>query len=196
MRGTSTMAIPVRGKHLTYADFLKLPDDGKRYEIIDGELYVSPAPSTKHQRTTLRLSMAVDSHVRPRRLGEVFIAPYDVVLANDAIVEPDIVYVNRARRRIVTDANVQGPPDLVVEVISPSSTKRDQETKRDLYAKYGVRFYWLAHPIEEWVRAYELGADGFYELVAEAHKDEPFSAPPFPDLTIQLSELWDDFSAD
>jgi Uma2 family endonuclease len=140
--------------------------------------------------------MSLDSHVRPRRLGEVFIAPYDVVLANDAIVEPDIVYVSRARRSIVTEPNVQGAPDLVVEVISPSSTRRDQETKRDLYARYGVLHYWLAHPVEEWVRAYELGKDGAYELVAEGHGTEAFSAPPFPDLTIQLADLWDDLSDD
>ena len=192
------MALPsrVEGKHYTYEDFLKLPDDGKRYEIIDGELYVAPAPTTKHQRTTTRLTSTLDLHTRAGRLGEVFTAPLDVVLANDAIVEPDIVYVSRARRRILTDPNVQGAPDLVVEVISPSTTRRDQETKRDLYARYGVRYYWLAHPIEEWVRAYELGKDGAYELVAEAHKDETFAAPPFPDLAIQLAELWDDLSDD
>jgi Uma2 family endonuclease len=82
------------------------------------------------------------------------------------------------------------------EIISPSSTRRDQETKRDLYARYKVPYYWLAHPIEEWVRAYELGADGAYELVAEGHGREAFSAPPFPDLTIQLAELWDDLGDD
>jgi Uma2 family endonuclease len=192
------MALPsrVEGKHYTDEDFLKLPDDGKRYEIIDGELYVAPAPTTKHQRTTTRLTSTLDLHTRAGRLGEVFTAPFDVVLANDAIVEPDIVYVSRARRRILTDPNVQGAPDLVVEVISPSTTRRDQETKRDLYARYGVRYYWLAHPVQEWVRAYELGKDGAYELVAEGHKDEAFSAPPFPDLTIQLAELWDDLSDD
>ena len=187
------MAIRIDGTHLTYDDFLKLPDDGKRYEIIDGELYAAPAPTTKHQRVTLRLSMALDSHVRPQRLGEVFIAPTDVVLARDAIVEPDILYISRARRHIITEPNVQGAPDLVVEVISPSSVTRDQETKRDLYAKYEVPHYWLVHPTERRVRAYDLGKDRQYELVAEGHKDDAFSAPPFPDLTIRLGELWDDF---
>ena len=190
------MALPsrVEGKRYTYQDFLELPDDGKRYEIIDGELYVSPAPTTKHQRSTTRLTTTLDVHTRSRRLGEVFAAPFDVVLANDAIVEPDIVYVSRGRRSIITEPNIQGAPDLVVEVISPSSTRRDQETKRDLYARYKVPYYWLVHPVQEWIRAYELGADGAYELVAEAHKDEAFSASPFPDLTIQLAELWDDFA--
>jgi Uma2 family endonuclease len=188
------MAIRVEGTHLTYDDFLKLPDDGMRYEIIDGELYVSPAPSTKHQRVTTRLTSTLDVHTRTNRLGEVFVAPFDVVLANDAIVEPDLVYISRARRHIVTDPNVKGAPDLVIEVISPSSTKTDQETKRDLYARYGVKHYWLAHPLEEWVRAYVLGEDGTYELIAEGHKDDAFTAPPFPDLTIRLGELWDDFA--
>jgi Uma2 family endonuclease len=192
------MALPsrVEGKHYTYKDYLELPHDGKRYEIIDGELYLAPSPTTKHQRSTLRLSMSLDSHVRPRRLGEVFIAPYDVILASDAIVQPDVVYVSRARRSIITEPNVQGAPDLVVEVILPSSTRRDQEIKRDLYAKYKVPHYWLVHPVEEWIRAYELGEDGSYEPVAGAHKDEAFSAPPFPDMTVQISERWDDLSDD
>ena len=188
------MAIRVEGTHLTYDDFLKLPDDGKRYEIIDGELYVSPAPNIRHQNVSIVLSSRLFGHVKEGRRGRVFAAPTDVYLADDAIVEPDILFISRARLNIITAQHVRGAPDLVVEIISPSSTRTDQETKRDLYARYGVKHYWLAHPLEEWVRAYELGEDGAYELIAEGHKDDAFSAPPFPDLTIQLGELWDDFS--
>ena len=128
------MALPsrVEGKHYTYEDFLKLPDDDKRYEIIDGELYVSPAPNIRHQSSSITLSSQLFGHVRNRRLGRVFAAPTDVVLADDAIVEPDILFVSRAQRAIITSQNIRGAPDLVVEIISPSSTKTDQETKRDL----------------------------------------------------------------
>lgn len=176
---------------LTYEHYLELPNDGRRYEIIRGELYVAPAPSFKHQRVTTRLTTALDTHTRSRRLGEVVTAPCDLVLADSSIVQPDILYISCARSSIIGEANVQGPPDLVVEVVSPSSTRTDQETKRDLYADFGVRYYWVVEPTEEWARAYELGADGFYELVAAAHDDESFSAPPFPDLVIQVADLWD-----
>src|SRR5690349_19786126 len=160
---------------LTYEHYLELPNDGRRYEIIEGELYVSPAPTTKHQRATTNLTTTLNVHTRSGRLGEVFTAPTDVVLANTSIVQPDILYISRERRAIITEPNIQGAPDLVVEVISPSSTKTDQETKRDLYAKYGVLHYWVVEPTEEWVRAYDLGADGIYELVAEAQGSDDFA---------------------
>jgi Uma2 family endonuclease len=181
---------------LTYEHYLELPNDGRRYEIIEGELYVSPAPTTRHQYVSMSLSARLFGHVRHRRLGRVLTAPCDVVLEQPSVVQPDILFVSRERRQIITGPNIQGAPDLVVEIISPSSTKTDQETKRDLYAKHGVPHYWVVEPMEEWVRAYELGPDGLYELVAEGHRDEQFSAPPFPDLVIPLGELWDDLGED
>jgi Uma2 family endonuclease len=186
------MAIKVPRAVLTWEHYLELPNDGKRYEIIDGELYVSPAPSTKHQRVATNLTTFVNFHVLTRRLGEVFTAPYDVRLAWSDIVQPDLVFVSRQRAHVVTAARIDGAPDLAVEIISPSSIKTDQETKRNLYAKYGVKYYWIIEPLEQWIRAYELGADGLYELVAEAHGSEAFSAPPFIDLQISLRDLWAD----
>lgn len=186
------MAIRLKRSGLTYEDYLQLPDDGQRYEIIEGELYVSPAPNTKHQTVSINLSTEFNVHVRTGRLGRVFAAPTDVRLTEPSTVQPDILYVRQARRGIITPQSVQGAPDLVVEIISPSSTQMDLEIKRDLYAKHGVRYYWVAHPQEEWLRAYELGVDGQYELVAEGHGDMTFSAPPFPDLTIQLGLIWEE----
>ena len=184
------MAIRLKRSGLTYADYLQLPDDGQRYEIIEGELYVSPAPNTKHQRVSNRLSFVLTGHTLDRDLGEVFTAPTDLRLDDPSTVQPDILYVSWERHGIITRQNTQGAPDLVVEIISPSSTQMDLEIKRDLYAKHGVPNYWVAHPEQEWLRAYILGADGQYELVAEGHGDMPFTAPPFLDLTIQLSFLW------
>lgn len=175
---------------LTYEHYLELPNDGKRYEIIEGELYVSPAPSIKHQWTTTQLTIVVGTHVGDNDLGHVYTAPCDVVLSFISVVQPDLLFISRERLGILTDPNVQGAPDLVVEVISPSSTKTDQETKRKLYEQYGVKHYWIFEPIQRWVRAYELGADGTYELVAEAAGDATFSAPPFPGLAIPLARLW------
>ncbi|MGE3272728.1 MAG: Uma2 family endonuclease, partial [Chloroflexota bacterium] len=103
---------------------------------------------------------------------------------------PDILFVSRERRSIVGEAYIDGAPDLLGEIISPTTDIIDRVRKRDLYARHGVRHYWLAHPEEEWLRAYELGADGHYDLVAEGHGNMAFSAPPFPSLTLQLGRLW------
>jgi len=175
---------------LTYEHYLELPNDGKRYEIIEGELYVSPAPSTKHQRVSFNLTLVLGGHVKAYGLGEVFTAPCDVLLAITSIVQPDLLFVSRERLSIITDPNIQGAPDLVVEIISPPSTKTDQDTKRMLYEQYRVQNYWIFEPLERWARAYALGADGSYELVAEAQGDATFSAPPFQDLVIRLSDIW------
>lgn len=185
------MAVKVPRAVLTWEHYVELPNDGKRYEIIEGELYVSPAPSEKHQRVAFNLGLVLGWHNRAGRLGRVYAAPFDVLLAFTSIVQPDLLFIRRDRLSILTAANVQGAPDLVIEIISPSSTKTDQETKRDLYAKYGVKYYWIVEPLAEWIRAYELGADGLYELVAEAHGSETFSASPFTDLQISLADLWD-----
>jgi Uma2 family endonuclease len=170
--------------------------EGVRYEIIDGELYVSAAPSIRHQHASVVLTTLLFTHARTHRLGRIFSAPTDVLLANTSIVQPDILYISRARRAIITPANIQGAPDLVIEIISPASTRTDKETKRDLYARYGVAAYWLLDPIEEWMQGYALGDDGRYVLAATARGSETFAAPPFPDLTIQLAALWDDLSED
>jgi Uma2 family endonuclease len=185
------LQIGAHGVVLTYDDYRELPDDGQRYEIIEGVLHVSPAPSIRHQFTAMALSATLYMHCRHRRLGRIFSAPCDVVFAAISVVQPDIIFVSQERLSLLTDANVQGAPDLVVEVISPSSVTRDLDTKRQLYAQYGVKYYWLVHPIDRWVRAYELRGSE-YELVAEAEGDQPFSAPPFPDLAIDLTELWSD----
>ena len=186
------MAIKIPRTVLTWEHYVELPNDGKRYEIIEGELYVSPSPSEKHQRAATNLTYTLVGHSRTHRLGRVYAAPFDVVLAFTSIVQPDILFISTERLGILTAANVQGAPDLVVEIISPSSTKTDQEVKRDLYAKYGVKHYWVFEPLAEWARAYTLGADGLYELVAEANRAETFSAPPFMDLAIPLADLWED----
>jgi Uma2 family endonuclease len=184
------MAVKVPRAVLTWEHYQELPNDGKRYEIIDGELYVSPAPSEKHQRVATRLTSRFVFYTETHYLGEVYSAPFEVRLAWSDIVQPDIVFVSRQRGRVITSARIDGAPDLVVEIISPSSVKTDEETKRNLYAKYGVKYYWIIDPLAEWIRAYELGADGLYELVAEAHGNVTFSAPPFADLQIDLARLW------
>ena len=175
---------------LTYEDYCQLPDDRNRYEIIDGVLYVSPAPSEKHQRSVGGLYEQVGPHVRRNGLGRMYVAPLDIVFANNSVVQPDLVFISRERLEILTEANVQGAPDLAVEVLSPSTRSYDLRQKWEAYARFGVRYYWLVDPVAQTIEAYELLGDG-YELVASGVGSSTFRAPPFPDLAIDLSLLWD-----
>lgn len=126
----------------TYEDYRNAPGD-KRYELLDGDLVMTPAPGRAHQRTSRKLTMLLGGLVTLTDFGEVFAAPFDVVLSNTDVVQPDLLVVSHKRAHIVTEENVQGAPDLVVEILSPSTAERDLTFKRSLYAKYGVQEYWL-----------------------------------------------------
>ena len=132
---------------LTYDDLLEMPDDGQRYEIIDGELIVSPAPIANHQRVLKRLVRVFDDFANETGRGEVFFAPFDVQLGYHDIVEPDLVFIAAEQGRVPgQDHKFEGSPVLVVEVISPSSGQTDRVKKMALYARSGVLEYWIADP--------------------------------------------------
>jgi len=133
---------------LTYEDYRQLPDDGKRYEIVEGELYVTPSPSTRHQRVVGELFLQLAQFVREKRLGQVFVAPLDVVLSEYTVVQPDLIFVSEAHRERVREDGVYGAPDLVVEVVSESTRDRDAGLKKRLYLRSGVVEYWLVDPEE------------------------------------------------
>jgi Uma2 family endonuclease len=141
-----------------YRDYCLLPED-KRYELMDGELYMAPAPGTRHQILLRNLELLLWSYVRDNRLGQVFFAPYDVILSDEDVVQPDLLFVAREREEIITERGCEGPPDLVVEILSPSTRDRDQQLKRKLYANYGVREYWLVDPDAGSIEILELGTD-------------------------------------
>jgi Uma2 family endonuclease len=138
------MSLP--GPQFTYEDYKLLPED-RRHEIVEGELLVTPAPGTRHQRILVRLILKLAAFVEAGSLGTVLPAPTDVVLANESVVQPDLLFVTRERLGIIDPAAVHGAPDLVVEVLSPSTASRDQVVKRKLYARYGVREYWIVDPV-------------------------------------------------
>jgi Uma2 family endonuclease len=184
-----TMTAGAHGVVLTYDDLRQMPEDGRRYEIMEGVLQVSPSPGTAHQRATTRLAWFLHGHTSERGLGEVFVAPCDVVLSQTSVVEPDLLFVAVGGRAIIRPAYVEGPPDLVVEVLSPSTAARDLGAKRQLYATFGVPFYWIVDPITRTIAAHAL-QDGEYREIARAQGDATFSAPPFLDLAIPLSALW------
>ena len=174
---------------LTYEDYCALPDDGKRYEIIEGELYGTPSPRRAHQELAGNLFVVLKPFVTARRLGTVFIAPFDVILEETSVVVPDLLFVAQDRVEIVTDRGVRGAPDLIVEILSPGTARRDRVEKAKLYARHGVRHYWLADPEARILEVYELG-EGQYRRAASLADDDSFSPSLFPGLTIPLSSLW------
>ena len=131
---------------LTYADYAALPDDGRRYEILAGELAVTPAPGRRHQEIVGELFSMLHGPVKARGLGQVFVSPFDVILDDTSVVRPDIVYVAIDRLAIVSERGVDGAPSLAVEVVSPSTRQRDREAKRELYARHGVPHFWDRRP--------------------------------------------------
>lgn len=130
---------------LTYDDYRRMPE-GERYELLEGDLQMTPAPNPRHQRISRRIGVALNEHVEKHALGEVFHSPIDVVLSQTTVVQPDILFISRARSEIVGREAITAAPDLVVEILSPSSTERDRVTKRRLYGRFGVREYWIVDP--------------------------------------------------
>jgi Uma2 family endonuclease len=137
---------------LTYRDYAALPDDGRRYEIHDGELSVTPAPGRTHQYVLLRLAAALHAHVSAHDLGEIYIAPFDVILADTTIIQPDITFVAKDRLAILSERGADGAPTLVVEMLSRSTTHVDRTTKLQLYARHAVPYYWIVDPERHWSR--------------------------------------------
>ena len=144
-------------KKYTSQDYLLTPED-KRYELIEGDLVMVPAPNVWHQRISGRLGFALQQLVLDNDLGEILIAPCDVVFDNETVLQPDILFISKAQQDIITDANIQGAPDLVIEIISPSSAYNDLVRKKKIYARFGVKEYWLVDPEEKTVDI--LGLEG------------------------------------
>ena len=155
----------VSSSQLTYEDYLLFPDDGKRHEIIEGDHYVTPAPRTKHQRISANLTVALASFVKRRGLGLVLAAPSDVILSDENVVQPDLLFVSTARAVIVTEDNIRGAPDLVVEIICETTRKKDEVTKRKLYERFGVQEYWVVDPELETVKIFRRAQQGYSRAV-------------------------------
>ncbi|HSB82227.1 MAG TPA: Uma2 family endonuclease [Candidatus Methylomirabilis sp.] len=174
---------------LTYREYEALPADGRRYEIHEGELSVTPAPSPQHQMISRNLLAVLHSHVKAKGIGEVLYAPLDVILSDTSIVQPDIVYLDPSRVSAISRRGVEGPPTLVVEILSPTTTLTDRSTKHQLYARYAVPFFWLVDPEGRSVESFVLGPQG-YSLAMRASGTESVSPPPFPDLALIPESLW------
>lgn len=159
-----TVQLPTQGAW-TYDDYALLPDDGKRYEVIRGELYMSPAPRPLHQRVIIRLSFFLEGFLENSALGTAFVAPIDVILPEKLgdPVQPDIVVICRESLHIIEELNIQGAPDLVVEVLSPSNPAHDRNLKYDLYAEAGVQEYWIIDPHRRTVEIHLLRSGAYVQ---------------------------------
>jgi Uma2 family endonuclease len=181
-----------RGVKLTYDDFVLFPDDGLRHELIDGAHYVTPSPNAKHQTVLGNLYLLLGSWLRGHPLGTVWLAPFDVVLSRSDVVEPDLLYISNERRaQILTEANVQGTPELVVEIGSPSTRRRDETVKRELYERAGVSEYWFIDPERDLVRVYRRDGQRFarpMELSVDA--GDVLTTALLPGLDVPLNEIF------
>jgi Uma2 family endonuclease len=174
---------------LTYEDYAALPDDGRRYEIHDGVLSVTPSPTFRHQQILARLLGLLRAHVLANDLGEVVPAPITVVLSDTSVVEPDIVYIARERMSIVSArGTVDGAPTLAIEILSPSTARNDRQTKKQLFERYGVPYYWIVDPDTRVIEVYRNDAGGYGP--ADRRGGELIDLPPFPGLSIDPVDLW------
>jgi Uma2 family endonuclease len=142
-------------KKYTYADYINTPDD-KRYELVEGNLIMTPSPSTEHQRIAGKLDFHLRKFAHENKNGEVFFAPYDVYLDEENVVQPDILFVSKDRSNIIGEKNIQGAPDLVIEILSEATAYKDAVQKKMLYARCGVKEYWMVAPKEKFIEVYSL----------------------------------------
>ncbi|MBM4441916.1 MAG: Uma2 family endonuclease [Candidatus Rokubacteria bacterium] len=175
---------------LTYDDYAALPNDGWRYEIHDGELSVTPTPTYRHQWILAELLGVLRAHVAAHDLGEVVPAPITVVLAETSVVEPDIVYIEKARMGLVSArGTIDGAPTLAIEILSPSTARIDRQRKRELYERYGVPYYWIVDPDMRTIDVYRA-TSGVYGAPDRRGPDALSDLPPFAGLTIDAARLW------
>ena len=175
---------------LTYEEFRQLPDDGKRYELVGGEVRLTPAPNTKHQFVVHNLDMAISPYVQKNKLGEVWEAPLDVRLTEDTALQPDLVFVASRRLEIVREEFIAGAPDLVVEVLSASTAVHDRATKLPIYAKAGVPEFWLIDSQAKTVEVLKLqGKKYFVDAILAG--DQVLTSDLFPGWQLPLRDLFD-----
>ncbi len=177
------LTIPRRA---TYEDYCRFPDDGKRYEILDGQIHLTPSPSTPHQYASKRLQRILEDYFETTPSRLVFDAPLDVILADDDVVQPDLLVVERTQ---ISKRGIEGPPLVLVEILSPSRIDYDRLTKARRYAARAVPHYWIVDPAARTLQCFRLEAGGY---VLEVSGDDltELTVPSFSGLTVPLSSLW------
>ena len=182
------MAIPNPLIKFNYEDYVNTPED-KRYELLDGELVALSSPKKFHQRVSILLGAKLFLFTSEHSLGRIYHAPFDVVLSNIDVVQPDLIFVSNERADIITPANIQGAPDLVVEILSPSTATRDKTFKRSLYARHGITEYWMVDLTEKTITVLRLGERGF-EVVDTYGEGEILTSPTLQGFTLNINDIF------
>jgi len=172
----------------THADLLAMPDDGKRRELLDGELYVTPSPVASHQKILGNLAYAFWKFLELHPLGELLVAPLDVILSEHDVLEPDLLFVLNEHKDFLQDW-VRGAPDLVVEILSPKTEARDRGIKLKAYARYGVGEYWNVDPQAQVIEVYRLTAEGFH-LAATCAQGKTVETPLLPGFSLAVGSIF------
>ena len=172
----------------TYSDYCLLPED-KRYELIGGELYMAPAPLTRHQVILFNLLLLIGPFVRQRNIGRLLPAPVDVIFSDEDVLQPDLIFIAADRQGIVTERACEGAPDLVIEILSPSTGQRDRGLKRKVYANYGVKEYWLVDPESHSVQVLRLGDVDLADC-GTFLSGSSFNTPVLPGLELPVSDVF------
>lgn len=176
---------------LTYEDYLLIPEDGLQHEIIDGEHFVNPAPNTKHQTIVGNVFASLWLFLRTHRLGRVFVAPYDVLLSEIDVLQPDVVFISNERLGRITAANLHGAPDLAVEVLSESRRRIDEITKKKRYELFGVLEYWIVDPELESVKIYRRDGDHFAPAaIVDTETGGEITTPLLPGFTLPVADVF------
>ncbi|HWI65192.1 MAG TPA: Uma2 family endonuclease [Symbiobacteriaceae bacterium] len=182
------MSLP--GPRFTYEDYLLLPED-KRYELIEGDFFMTPAPNIRHQAIVGYLFATLWGFVRAHGLGAVFPAPTDVVLSSENVVQPDVLFVSKEQSGIIMKGAIHGAPDLVVEILSPSTSSRDLVLKRKLYGRFGVQEYWIVDPDARTIEVLTPTASGL-DTWRQLSAAETLTSPLLPGFSIPLAEVFAD----
>lgn len=175
---------------LTYRDLIEMPNDGKRYELVAGEVYVTPSPNRKHQEALLNLAVALRDLIKRRGLGKLYVAPFDVVLDESNVLQPDLIFVRKERLSIITAANVSGAPDIAIEVLSPGTARFDRETKLQLYARAGVPELWYVEPEAEMIEVLNLTPERGYMLTLRASGEQRVTSAILEGLSLTAREVF------
>ncbi len=184
------MVVSETKTRLTYKDYAKTPEC-ERYELLDGELIMAAAPNMAHQRVGIRLGGEFHIYVVNTDAGEVYLAPTDVYLSDTDVVQPDLVFFSKKRSHIRTGMNIRGAPDIVVEILSPSTSTYDWGYKKDLYARHGVKEYWLADPYAKQIIVMLLQNDVF-EIVGVYREDDILRSPTLEGFELDMGRIFDD----
>ena len=182
------MATTEHAVKLTYDDYCRTPDD-ERYELLNGELMMVPAPNIRHQQVLGTLYAELRRFTQEHGLGEVLVAPVDVVLSDTDVVQPDVLFISRAHGHRITEKNVRGAPDLVIEILSPSTAEKDRGRKYELYGSRGVLEYWIVDPAAETVAVHRR-RDGRLEPAGTFGRGESVATAVLEGLAIEVDEIF------